>query len=172
MRRAALILVVLLAGCTSDEPSAHAADRWAFTERAGEDPDEAQTPIGDADGFIVERELRASAGMRQIGGQWHGALPEGVPFTLRFHASVDMVVQFRATTSGSVGTSGRCDWGADEAEKEVALGRARMSNTTRDCEIVFTPSVALLSDDGPTLRWEARRAVDAGEWSVAFAATR
>lgn len=164
--RLAIVVVLLLAGCASE--SAPDAARWTFTERIGE---EEPLPLGEAEAFVGERTLIANASMRQLGGQWHGSLPAGEKFTMRFVADVDMRVQFRVRDASGATGSGLCDWAADSREeKPIGVAMAGMRSTARTCEIDVTPSILLSNDDEPVLRWEARSAApEPGGWTLQFA---
>lgn len=172
-----VVLAVLLAGCASEDEHAghdgesaagHVAEPvWTFTERVGtEEP----KSLGRADGFAQDRTLNATGSMRQIGGQWHSALGAEETFALRFEASAPVSVSFRLLDASGATATGTCDWGeAWSAEKDVALGRARMRNNETACDIDFTPGVRLESASGPTLKWEARsREAHADGWSLRF----
>lgn len=163
-----LVLVLVLAGCASEEP---AREHWTFTQR---DTLEDARPLGEAEGFAVARNLSADANVRQIGGQWHGALAAEAAHALRFDASVPMAVEFRVSTEGGASASGRCDWGENATgEKTIGLVRVRMRSSETTCEIVLTPTAALEEPEGPTLRWEARSAAaEASGWALRFTAGR
>lgn len=170
----ALVLALLVAGCAApagEDHTGHDEPRWTFTQRLGE---ETPASLGEAPAFEVTRDLRAAGGMRQIGGQWHSGVAADETFVLRMDADVDITVSFRLSDASGAATSGTCDWGDRwDAEKEVALGRARMRNNATSCEIQFTPGIAMQEDDGPTLRWEARSAASHAEgWGLRFVATR
>lgn len=163
-----MLAMLLLAGCASDQ---HDHEEWTFDERTT--ADDVTTLLLDVpEGFTQTLDLRASQNVRQLNGQWHGALPKGKPFTLRFNASADMAVEFRLTTSDATAASGRCDWGEHETAKDVALGTAQMHNTSRSCEIVFTPITDIVNSEGPALRWGARTTqAQADGWSMRFEST-
>lgn len=166
--RAALILVVLaLAGCASEE---RAPEHWTFTQR---NTLEDARPLGEWQGFAATRELAAEPDVRQIGGQWHGALVADAPHVLGFNASTAMAVEFRVSHEGA-SASGRCDWGENATdEKTIGLARVRMRSSATTCEIVLTPAATLAESEGATLRWEARSAAPERDgWSLRFDATR
>lgn len=160
-----LVLALALAGCAS--PGAAQPERWTFTERIGEeDPHN----LGETSSFFTAQNLTANASMRQLGGQWHGALPVEQTFLMRLDASVDMRVSFRVHDRSGAAGSGTCDWPADSrVEKTIGVGRVNMRSTNQTCEITFTPTIPVSDETEPTLRWEARSAVAQGAgWALRF----
>lgn len=169
MRLALLLTAALLAGCAAQD-AAPAPERWSFTQR---NTLEDARPLGEWEGFTAARELAADANVRQIGGQWHGALVADAPHVLRFDAGAAMTVEFRVSHEGA-SASGRCDWEENATEeKSLGLARVRMRSTSTTCEIVLTPTATLAESGGPTLRWEARSAAPESDgWTLRFDAAR
>lgn len=168
--RAALLLVVLaLAGCAAED-AAPTPERWTFTQR---NTLEDARPLGESEGFAVVRNLSAEPNVRQIGGQWHGALAKETPLVLSFVASAPMAVEFRVSGEGAASASGRCDWGENATdEKALGIARVRMRSTETTCDIFLTPTM-LVDAEAPTLRWEARSAsAEPAGWSLRFMAGR